>query len=325
MVLAGEIGGTKVHLARFERDGAGLRKVDETLIPTTEIVAFADTAAEWTGGGRGLLAASFGVAGPVLDGDVDGANLPWPLRAAAVSRALGGIPVRLLNDLVASAHGLETLGPEDLETLQPGTERPGNRALVSPGTGLGECLLLRHEGAFLPVTSEGGHADFAARTDEEIDLLRYLRSIWGRVCVERVVSGPGLVNVFCWLRDTGVIADDSGIAAGPGDSAPASRISQAALAGTSRIAEEALRVWTGAFGAEAANVVLRGFAVGGVFLGGGIPLRVLPALRKGAFLEAFRAKPPYETLLEQLPIQVVRSPETTLRGAARMAWDLVPG
>ncbi|NNE45005.1 MAG: glucokinase, partial [Gemmatimonadetes bacterium] len=220
-------------------------------------------------------------------------------------------------------YGLADLGPDEMETLQAGEIHAGNRALVSPGTGLGECLLLRDGNRHLPVGSEGGHADFAPRTDEEIDLLRYLRPIWGRVSVERVVSGPGLVNVFCWLRDTGVVEDDSGIAAGPGDSAPAARISEAALAETSRIATEALRVWISAFGSHAGNTALRGYAVGGVYLGGGIPLRILPALRGPAFLEAFCPKSPHEAMLRQVPVHVVLSADTTLTGAACVARDAV--
>jgi glucokinase len=253
---------------------------------------------------------------------VDGTNLPWKVRAAEISSALGGAPVKLLNDLEAAAYSLEDLAPEELAGVQAGEAVPdASLALLSPGTGLGESIVLRRGGRTYPVGSEGGHADFAPRTDEEIDLLRHLRDRWGRVSVERVVSGPGLVNVFCWLRDTGRVRDDSGLEAAPGDSAPAARISAAALAGSAEICREALRVWVGAMASEAGNLVLRGFALGGLFLGGGIPPQILPALRGETFRAAFRNKEPHAAALARVPVHVVLATELTLRGALRAAAE----
>jgi glucokinase len=244
------------------------------------------------------------------------------VRAAEISSALGGAPVQLLNDLEAAAYALDDLAPGELEVIQAGEAVPGaNLALLSPGTGLGESIVLHRAGRTYPVGSEGGHADFAPRTDEEIDLLRHLRDRWGRVSVERVVSGPGLVNVFCWLRDAGRVRDDSGLEAALGDSAPAARISAAALAGGGGICREALRVWVGALAAEAGSLVLRGFALGGLFLGGGIPPQVLPALRSATFRTAFRDKAPHAEALARVPVHVVLATEMTLRGALRAAAE----
>jgi glucokinase len=319
VILAADIGGTKMHLALFERRGGRLEKLRETVLatgsvsnPAAALAAFAREAP------ARVRAVGLGVAGPVLDGLVQGTNLPWPVAAGDVERSVGA-PVRLLNDLEASAHGIAGVSPDELATLQPGRPARANRALVSPGTGLGESILRLDGERWLPVGSEGGHADFAARTDDEIELLRHLRSRWGRVSVERVVSGPGLVAVFTWMRSRGSIADDSGLPAGDADAAS---ITRGALGGRSRLCSEALRMWTAAFGAEAGNVALRGFALGGVYLGGGIAPRVLSALRDGPFLDAFRAKAPFEERLREVPVHVVMTPDTVLRGAVAAAEEL---
>jgi glucokinase len=318
MILAGDVGGTKVHLGLFRGAPTAPAIVREVRQATADVASLPETLAAFAKGDA-IDACALGVAGPVRDGDVRGTNLPWSVRRAAVSDALGGVPVQLLNDLEASAHGIDTLRDGEVETLRAGRPTAGNRALVSPGTGLGEAILLRDGDRFLPVGSEGGHADFAPRTDEEMDLLRYLRDRWGRVAVERVLSGPGLVHVFRWLRDTGRVDDDSGIADGSGGSDVAAAVTGAALRGDSRICRETLRIWTAALGSEAGNVALRGYAVGGVFLGGGIPARILPALRDAGFLEAFSSKPPFADDLAAVPVHVILTPETTLRGAAAVA------
>jgi glucokinase len=324
MILAVDIGGTKIHAALYEREGPAVEKRTETVLGTADVVSPNEALVRFVrDAGVEIEACGLGVAGPVLEGRVDGANLPWELSAAGVSDALGGVPVALLNDLEASAFGLSQVAPDEFVTLQEGrTDPAGARALVSPGTGLGAAIIIPAGDGWRPVPGEGGHADFAARTDEEVDLLRWLRDIFGRVSTERVVSGPGLVNVFVWLRDSGRVADDSDIEAQAGDSAPAALVTLGALEGGSEICREALRIWTGAFGAEAGNVALRGLATGGVFLGGGIPGRVLPALREEGFLRAFRDKAPQEKLAASLPVRVVLSAETTLLGAASVAASL---
>jgi glucokinase len=190
---------------------------------------------------------------------------------------------------------------------------------VSPGTGLGECIVVQDETGAHPVASEAGHADFAPRTDDEIDLLRFLRARFGRASAEHVVSGPGLVNLFDWLRESKRFPDDSGIESPAGASAQA--ISSAALEGSSKICVEALRMWVRALASEAGNVALRGLATGGVDLGGGIPAKVLPFLQEPGALEPFFKKPPQEGLLRAIPIRVVTTPETSLRGAAIAAQE----
>lgn len=324
MILAVDIGGTKIHAALFEPVRSGFERRSEIRLETPDVASPGDALAAFVReAGAEIEACGLGVAGPVLEERVDGANLPWELSVTGVSKALGGVPVALLNDLEAAAHGLSMIGADELVTLQPGrTDPTGARALVSPGTGLGEALIVPTADGWRPVPGEGGHADFAPRTDEEVDLLRWLRDIFGRVSAERVVSGPGLVNVFVWLRDSGRIADDSGIEARAGDSSPAALVARGALEGGSEICREALRIWADAFGAEAGNVALRGLATGGVFLGGGIPARVLPVLQADGFLRAFRDKGPQDELAASFPLRVVLSDETTLLGAASVAASL---
>lgn len=316
MILAADIGGTKVHLALFERESGGFRKAREAVLATASIGSPAEAIASFAReAAERVEAVGLGVAGPVLDGRVEGANLPWAVVEKEIARVVGA-PAILLNDLEASAHGIAGLAAGEVATIQVGRTARGNRALVSPGTGLGESILRLDGERWLPVGSEGGHADFAARNDEEIELLRHLRSLWGRVSAERVVSGPGLVAVFSWLRGTGRVPDDSGFP--PGDP-EAAAITRGALEVGSRLCVDALRIWTAAFGAEAGNVALRGFALGGVYLGGGIAPRVLPALREGPFLDAFRSKAPFEERLGEIPVHVILTTETVLRGALAAA------
>ncbi len=322
MILAGDVGGTKIHLAYFTREDGRLVKGAESIVPTESVRSLGAAIAQFRAAHPGVPAvAGFGVAGPVVKGVVHGANLPWSITEQEISLAIGGGRARLVNDLEASAHALVELGPDDLEPLQVGEPtEDGNRGLVSPGTGLGECVLLRHAGRWFPVASEGGHADFAPRNDEEVDLLRWLRARYGRASVERVVAGPGLVNVYRWLVDSGLPEDPQ--LAGVDDAALPPRLTSAALERTSRIARETRRVWLSVFGAEAGNVALRGLTLGGIFLGGGIPARLLPLLRESWFLDAFQDKEPHRSLLRRIPISVVRRAETPLLGAAHLAEEI---
>jgi glucokinase len=329
IALAGDVGGTKIHLAVCEVSGAAARprKLAERRWATPQVPSFPAVLRDFAHESNVVpLACVLGVAGWVRGDRVHGVNLPWELDARELSRALNGIPVRLVNDLEAAGHGIGLLGAEDLVALQPGQGEPnGNRALVSPGTGLGECLLYWDGERHRPVPSEGAHADFAPTDEQGIELLRFLLRRRGRASWEDVVSGPGLVNVYVWLRDTGIIEDDCGLAAELGDSAPSAEISSRALSGDSAICRRALSFWARAFGAEAGNIALRGLTTGGVYLGGGIPAQVLPELERGGFASAFRAKAAHGELLGRIPIHVVTNVETSLLGAAAAAARLAAG
>ncbi|MEZ5065105.1 MAG: glucokinase [bacterium] len=321
MILAADVGGTKIQLALFSGAADGPVKETERFLATGDVRSLPDEIARFATESREPIdACGLGVAGPVAGRRVQGANLPWPIDADEIAARLG-VPVVMDNDLVTSAAGLAALKSDELDVLREGRARPGaNQALLSPGTGLGESILLPDGEEWRAVPSEGGHADFAARTDEEWEMTRWLRSRFGRANLEFVLSGPGLANVFEFLCDRDGL-DPVTVLRGTGDNGPLpARVVAAARRGDVPLAEHALRFWISAFGAAAGNLVLRGLALGGLWLGGGMPARLAPELRAPTFLEAFLDKAPHRALLEQVPIRLVLSPETTLKGAARLAF-----
>jgi len=316
MILAGDVGGTKTLLGLFEpAAGARPRRVAVRAYATAafpDILAAIDAfAAEVPDAGR-VRTATLGVAGPVDSGRARLTNGAWTFDTTTLSRRLGGASARLLNDLAAMAHAVPVLHDDELATLQEGEPAPGGgAALIAAGTGLGEAALPRIDGRFRPAASEAGHADFAARTDREIALLRALRARHGRVRVEDVVSGRGLVALHGFTH-----ADrpcDAGVDGGP---AAPSAISEAAQAGRCPACMDALEMFVDAYGAEAGNLALRTVATGGVYVGGGIAPKILPALRSGRFIEAFRDKAPMQALLARVPVRVILEDEAALLGAA---------
>jgi glucokinase len=332
MFLAGDVGGTKTLLALFERAGPGgagggdaLVAVREAALPSREFASLeAAVAAFLAAGPPGPLeAACFGVAGPVVDGRSATTNLPWELEEPALARTLGVARVVLLNDLEATAHGVLALGPEARLTLQPGRARRGNLAVIAAGTGLGEALVVVHGDRLAVVASEGGHADFAPRTDLEIDLLRRLCEEFGHVSWERVVSGPGLVAIHRFLRDVQAAPEPRWLAERLRQEDPAAVIADTALAGGDPVCGQALALFVSAYGAEAGNLALKAMAVGGVYVGGGIAPRILPRLTDGTFLAAFRDKGRFAGLMETIPVHVVLEPRAALLGAARVARSLL--
>jgi glucokinase len=240
-------------------------------------------------------------------------NVPWQVDAAAVARRFSFPVVTLLNDLQAMAYSVAVLRPDELAVVQPGRRVPtGNAALVAAGTGLGEALLHNVAGRFVPSPTEGGHADFAARTAEEIELLRYLAARFGRADYEHVISGPGLSNIHRFTHPDGCAA--CGTEAGR-DAAPP-EISAAALERRCPSCVRALEIFVSVYGAEAGNLALRSVATAGVFVGGGIAPKILPALRDGRFIDAFRSKAPMEAFMSRVPVSVILNPHAGLLGAA---------
>jgi glucokinase len=215
---------------------------------------------------------------------------------------------------------VNVLTAEEVDVLQDGTPRAdGNAAVIAAGTGLGEAILHRVDGRLYPAASEGGHADFAARTDREIELVKMLRERFGRTEVEQVLSGPGLVNLHRFTHRGGQCEMLEGV---DETEAPA-RISQAGLGGRCQQCADALRMFVSAYGAEAGNLALRTMAMSGVYVGGGIAPKILPALKTGVFMDAFVAKEPMRELLERVPVKVILNPEAGLIGAAVHAQSLI--
>ena len=278
---------------------------------------------------RRIDAACFGVAGAVTGQVARLTNVPWVVDAAQLSETQGLKVVRVLNDLETLAHGVTVLEPSELHPLQVGVPlADGNAAVIAAGTGLGQAILHNIDGRFIPSPTEGGHADFAARTPRELDMVRELTRIFGRVGVEVVISGPGLVNVYQFTHNSfgaGPSITPNGsvparLCAGVGPSKDPSdlpaRISQAALERRCPECVEAFELLISAYGAEAGNLALRAVATAGVYIGGGIAPKILPALESGAFMDAFRNKEPMSHLVAAMPVSVILNPEAGLLGAA---------
>ena len=328
MLLAADVGGTKtlVGLFRQGRPQSGHISSDRPESQVVREYATLDfdsldeivaTFLDETNTRR-VDAVCIGVAGPVSGLMARLTNVPWLADASVVADRLHDCPVLLLNDLEAMAHAVPVLEPEELAVLQEGVPVPsGNAALIAAGTGLGEALLHNVGGRFVPSASEGGHADFAARTPRELALVSELSRVYGRVDVERVVSGPGLVNLFRFTH----AATDLNTAChtiGPDLDAvelPAA-ITSSALGGHCEQCAEALDIFVEAYGSEAGNLALRSVATAGVYIGGGIAPKILPALESGAFMEAFRDKEPMVDMLRTLPVTVILNPAAGLLGAA---------
>ena len=322
MILAADIGGTTTRLGIFDparrRPQQLAGRVYSTLdFPdlTAIIAAFLQAEAiDRTTIDR----ASFGVAGPVFDGAADLTNVPWRVEARRVAAAFRISKVALLNDLQAMAHAVPVLNDAELHVLQTGErDADGNITLIAAGTGLGIALLHNVNGRLVPSPSEGGHADYAARTDREIALLRDLTARFGRAEVEHVVSGPGLVNIHRVTHDVPCEA-----AIDLADAEAPAGITKAALEQRCAGCVEALEVFVGAYGAAAGNLALGMVATGGVYIGGGIAPKILPALETGTFLNAFSAKPPFEAMLKKMPVKVILNDEAGLLGAAVFGANL---
>jgi glucokinase len=319
MILAGDIGGTSTRLGLFEPGGPRPRRRAVRVFRTLDfpdLPAMIARFLEAESIDRAAIgSASFGVAGPVLSDTAQLTNVPWRVEGRGVAKAFGLTRVHVLNDLTAMAHSVTSLEAAELHTLQQGTVRAdGNISLIAAGTGLGISLLHNVDGRFVPSPSEGGHADYAPRTEPELALLRALTARFGRAEVEHVVSGHGLVNIH---RATHTLPCAAGIDLDePG--APAA-ISKAALNRRCAGCVAVLDLFVGAYGAEAGNLALGAVATGGVFIGGGIAPKILPAMTSGAFIAAFRAKGSFASLLDAMPVKIILNEEAGLLGAAIFA------
>lgn len=326
MILAGDIGGTRTRLAFFENTKGKLQLAVDREYPSRDHKGLDEIVSAFVREVAGTVdSACFGVAGPVLNGRVSTPNLAWLVDGVAISKLLKNKPVWLINDLEAHAYSLAGLGPDDFKQLNPkATDRsksaPGNAALIAPGTGLGEAGLHWNGSRHVPFASEGGHADFAPRTALEIELLQYLIAKFERVSYERILSGPGLVNVYGFLRDTRKEPEPDWLREEVQQASDAAGvIARNALAGKATICERALEIFVTVLGAEAGNAGLRFMATSGVFIGGGIPPKILPKILDSGFMEAFLAKGRMRRMLEPISVSVVLNGKSGLIGAARCA------
>ncbi len=323
MILAGDVGGTKTQLALFAPGGSARAPEARRRFASRDYPSLEALVDEFVReSGAAPTRAVIGIAGPVVDNRVETTNLPWSMSGERVSAHLKGAHVTLLNDLVTTAHGVAELGPDDLEVLQKGEPAEGNRALIAAGTGLGEALVIRDGGSWLPMASEGGHADFGPRDEFEDGLCRWLRAKYGRVSYERVLSGPGFVDLYHYHREE-KIGDEPAACAQEIDAAPdpAVVITARGLDGSCERASRSIDRFLEIYGAEAGNLALKAFAVGGLYVGGGIAPKLLPRIRAGGLLAAFRQKGRLTPLLERIPVSVILDEQTSLWGAAHVALD----
>jgi glucokinase len=324
VILAGDIGGTKCNLALYEFDGKTHRKIVDRRYESREFPVFDEVISKFLfdsraetkdAGADAIEAAGFGVAGPVIDRRVKATNLPWIVDASALSTKLGTRHVVLLNDLEATGYSLAHMAPSELFTLNRGVPSPhSTQAVLAAGTGLGEAVLFWDGKQHLVASTEGGHTDFAPRTEQEIEFLRYMKKRNEFVSVELILSGRGFHTIHSFL-DTSVIHPSF---EGPeADAAP--EITRLALAGECPVCVQTLDLWVSMYGAEAGNLALKVLARGGVWVAGGIAVKIRKKMEDGAFFRAFCEKEKFAALLAQIPIQMVLNEEAPLIGAMAQA------
>src|SRR5262245_27747809 len=321
MILAGDVGGTSTRLAFFTVEGGRMNLIVEKVYPSRSHKSLDEIVTEFVSHHRlAIEYACFGIAGPVRQGRVETPNLAWVVDQGNIARELHIEIAWLINDLLANTYGMLALDDKDFVVLNDGAPNAvGNVAVISAGTGLGEAGAYWDGKRYHPFACEGGHGSFAPRNELEINLLKYLINKFGHVSSERVVSGPGLRNIFDFLRETGRGEAPDWLIAEMDQKDPSAVISQAGLEGKSELCARALDLFISCFGAEAGNLALKFLATGGVFIGGGIAPKIIQKLKEPAFKEAFTQKGRFKHLLEAIPVRVILNDKTALFGAARYA------
>jgi glucokinase len=323
MILAGDVGGTKVHLALYGFEHAQLVHIRDERYPAHEFSGLQEIVLRFLAESSNpeITAACFGVPGPVRGGRLRLTNLPWVLDARELSAGLNITHLFLINDLEANGYGIPELTPDQILTLNQGDPSAvGNRALVSAGTGLGEGVLVWNGKTHVPMASEGGHCDFAARNPLEMELATWLMGKFnGRVSFERVVSGPGLTNIYTFLRDQKQMDEPEWLRKRMETEDPNAVIGEAGEAGESELCAKALEMFVASYGAEAGNMVLKVLATGGMYIGGGIAPKILKTMQSGVFMQAFTAKGRLSELLVHTPLHIILESRAALIGAAAYA------
>jgi glucokinase len=318
VILAGDVGGTKCNLALFAENYGTLTPVFRKRFASKEFAQFDLIVKEFSRlaaphlASDPVVAAGFGVAGPVISNHVRATNLPWSVDAQLLSSELHVPKIVLLNDLGATGHSIEHLPSEEFCVLNPGQPEPGGtRALLAAGTGLGQSILVWDGERYRIVPSEGGHSDFAPHTEQQIELLRFMRRRYPQVSWELILSGRGFRTLHEFLAPEVKHASFE-----DPDADPAPEITQKGLAKTCPVCVETLDLWTSIYGAEAGNLALKVLALGGVYVAGGIAVKIIDKIRDGTFFRAFKDKWHFENLLANIPVSVVLNESAPLMGAA---------
>lgn len=321
MILAGDIGGTKTSLASFAVEGDTLVARTVQSYPSNKHGNLVEIVKEFLRDARhDVRFAAFGIAGPVVNGRCTATNLPWTVDTRELAPALGLQKVGLINDLEATAYGILRLPHTELLMLNAGSAAPGGTiAVIAAGTGLGEGGLVWNGSRYQALPSEGGHADFAPRTELEIQLLRFLMKTYKRVSYERVVSGMGIINLYQFFRTQVSYPEPRWLADEMAAGDKAAAISDAALKGKDEACLRAMELFVALYGAEAANLALKFLATGGVYIAGGIAPKILPLLQQSTFMDSFSNKGRFSSLVKSLPVYVVLNENAALYGAAHYA------
>jgi glucokinase len=323
-ILAGDVGGTKTVMRLFEQRGEELQAAEEQIYRSRDHASLAEIVEAFLAdvGGAAPERVCVGVAGPVIDGRVRTTNLPWEIGEEGLAAAAGAAKAKLLNDLEAAAYGMLFLPEQDVVVLNRGSRPPGrgNIAVIAAGTGLGQAILYWDGEQHHPIATEGGHGSFAPQSDREIGLLRFLREKQnGHVSWERVVSGPGLYDVYRYLREASGEPEPDWLSARCRDDDPSAAVSEAGLQGEDAVCREAVELFASLYGAEAGNMALHCMALGGVYIGGGIAPKLLPVLQDGTFVRSFVDKGRFSELLEGIPVLVSTNVQAPIIGCARYA------
>lgn len=324
MILAGDVGGTKTRLVLYEEVGGKLVGLEEETFPSKNYGSLEEVVRVYLGKRKAAItSACIGVPGPVMNGEVRTSNLPWVITESGLSKTMGTGHVTLVNDLVATAGSLVHLPRENLLVIHEGKPRESASVLgvLAPGTGLGQAFVAPENGRQRIFASEGGHADFAPQNDVEIGLLRYLRTKYARVSYERVLSGPGLVNIYNFLKEEGIATEPPELAQQMQEENPDVVISTAGQAGTFKICVQALDIFASVLGAQAGNLVLNMMATGGMYFGGGIPPKIAAKLTDGTTTKAYLSKGRLSGLLQNTPLYIIRDDRAALLGAAHIARE----
>lgn len=327
MILAGDIGGTNTRLALVRESDQGHLSIEaENTFPSREYDNLGDIVREFLASNDAKVnAACFGVAGPVQNNRCKTMNLTWVVDAEEISASQGIRRVAVVNDLESNAYGIACLGSDDIDVINPGDPNAaGNACVVSPGTGLGEAGMYWDGDRYHPIATEGGHTDFAPRSRIEFELLEYLDPKYDHVSYERVVCGPGLVNIYNFLHDTGRGEELDWLAEEMKQGDAAAAISKAAVRDACPMCKQALDLFLELFGTEAGNVALMFMARGGVWLGGGIVVKLLDYIKSNdLFMKSFCDKGRLRGLMEKIPVRVILNDKTALLGAARYTFDFL--
>ena len=314
MFLAADVGGTKTFLGLYDFNKSDLKPLKKEKFSSKNYQSLEAIVQEFLKDKQEKIkAATFGIAGPVIEGVVTTPNLPWRVEKTHLQKLLGTDEVFLINDLLANAYGIQTLTHSDFFVINEGKEnKQGNQALVSAGTGLGEAGLVFHESKLIPFPSEGGHSSFSCHKTQDMKLFEFLfKKYHGHVSTERVLSGQGLENLYLFVKQVeGVEPKEKN------KMMSAKEISQAALEFDCPAAKRALFLFVEFYGAEAGDAALKFLATGGVFIGGGIAPKILKAFDSKLFFNAFIDKGRLKSLLETIPVKVILNEETALNGAA---------